>query len=220
MHVACILLTADRQRQTERAIRSFLEQDWKDRGLVIVDSGKVPFVLPEINGVYYAFLRFDPDPGLTIGFLRNRAAGNTSSDLIAHWDSDDWSAPNRLTEQIRLLEDRGVDLVGCNEMVCWDSRTRSAYVYRSQDENYCMGTSMLYRRSLWERSHFPETSAGEDTVWSRGLGPLKAATSALAGPLMIAEVHAGNTAMRVIHGAKEWRRAPDWDERAARIMAL
>lgn len=59
-------------------------------------------------------------PGVTIGEMRNRAntlAGET--DIICHWDDDDWSHPNRIAEQVALLQVSGADCVGYNEMLFW-----------------------------------------------------------------------------------------------------
>ncbi len=37
--VCCVCLTADRQSMTDRAVRSFLAQDYADAALVILDTG-------------------------------------------------------------------------------------------------------------------------------------------------------------------------------------
>jgi hypothetical protein len=128
--VTCVLLTADRPAMTNRSVRCFLSQTYERKALLIFDSGVDG--LPPRRGaalvydegqspgesiIYTDAQRFR---GSSIGALRNAAnelcAG---TDIIAHWDSDDWSHPYRLAEQVNLLQASQADAVGYHDMLMW-----------------------------------------------------------------------------------------------------
>jgi len=194
----------------------------------------------------------------SIGELRNEALafktgyGHDKTDIIIHFDDDDWSHPNRIAEQVALLQSSGADVVGYREMLFWRERSFNgvtmpegytkpisenpgeAWLYRSTNRSYALGTSLAYWRKTWERKPFPATSYGEDLQFCTGLkvvgvtsvyDPSDIHTKAhgvMLQPRMIARIHAGNTstAYRPENMAKasEWRRAESWDGYCRSIM--
>ena len=105
------------------------------------------------------------------------------ADLIAHWDSDDWSHPRRLEEQVALLEGSGKACVGYRELLFWDTRgvdpraenagpgsyyetcpKGEAWLYRNPDPRWVCGASMLYRREAWKACLFDD-APHEDQRW-------------------------------------------------------
>ncbi len=164
--VVAIMLCNGRAEMVRRAKCSFESQSYENKRLVILEN----------------------DGDRSIGRLRNEAnasAGNT--DIIVHFDSDDWSHPNRIAEQVALLQSSGAECVGYNEMLFWDERGyrvgEDEYRYESADEawiyraggckplatNYAIGTSMCYWRKTWEQFPFPDYSPGcDDLYWSSG----------------------------------------------------
>lgn len=123
--VACVLLTADREEMTARAIHCFQEQTYGNRWLYIYDSGRVPCVeaLPDGYPEYRIRYHRTLPNGRTVGALRNDANElnfDLGPDLFAHFDSDDWSHPQRLAEQVALIEsDPTLDAVGYSDMLFW-----------------------------------------------------------------------------------------------------
>src|SRR5690242_12960968 len=103
MRICAVCLTADRQTQTDRAVRSFLAQTYENKMLLILDSGQTAYVLPALlpgfsRNVYGS--RLEPGQPRSIGYLRNFAnQAAKEAEAIAHWDSDDWSHPDRLAMQ-------------------------------------------------------------------------------------------------------------------------
>jgi len=246
--VTAICLTADRQVYTERAIRCFLAQDYTQKSLVILDSGKTAFELHQV-GANLILARVEHQPTDTIGRLRNLANSlAVNTDLICHWDSDDWSAPNRISEQVKLIQTEqrsGIaeypDLVGCNEMLFWNSVKRETWRYKHPHPSYCVGTSMMYRREAWEAVRFDEAiTQGEDhKFWMQGVPwykraamssvpksteiPMVGVLSLYASetePLIIAELHGGNTCAKTDKDKREWTREEQWDKRVSQIMAM
>src|SRR5580698_7588756 len=119
--VCCVLLTADRQAFTDRAVKCFLSQTYENKYLLIYDTGVEPWKLgphcanePNMRYVH------DEANGRRVGALRNAANGMVSADVIAHWDSDDWSAPERLAVQVSFLSQHPAN--GFSDIVIADTR--------------------------------------------------------------------------------------------------
>jgi hypothetical protein len=116
-------------------------------------------------------------------------------DIFVHFDDDDFSHPNRIDEQVALLQSSGADVVGYREMLFWrearcpdcgepmkaeagyygmscdhQSEIRpEAWLYSNPDPRYCLGASLCYWRKTWERKPFEATSQGEDVRFCTGL---------------------------------------------------
>src|SRR5579885_1217071 len=160
--VCCIALTADRKEFTDRMIRCFIGQTYERKTLLIWDTGQVPYVLPEFNGTVLC-VRDSSLRGKTIGELRNAANDFAKGyDILAHFDVDDWSYPGRIAEQVQQLQDSGKQAVGLREILFWDSTKSEAWMYDNGHPKYCVGTSLAYWRTAWEKHQFESTSAGED----------------------------------------------------------
>ena len=223
--VCCLMLTADRQRLTDRAVRCFASQTYENSWLLIYDTGAAPYELPrmlprEISS-RIVVVHAQSTARRTVGTLRNEAiemAGKAA--VIAHWDSDDWSAPERLAIQVPALQmHASFRAVGFHNMLFLDARAGlgRAWEYDHRRGDRAIGASLVYWRKTWERQPFNEAKmVGEDTEWhqivpTRGL-------NGVAEPLLIAEVHGANTSgvYSVFDNHQpatqpEWRRAPEFD---------
>lgn len=255
--VCCICLTADRQAQTDRAVRSFLAQTYEKKHLVILDTGRESYSIarfPEFRSGMISLGGGVNKPEDTIGRLRNLGndIGSSWGDIIAHWDSDDWSAPTRLEEQVRHLQASGADVVGYSDMLFWrrgKSRVMcdsfggdgpdgsvwvdsgQAWLHNNGKPNYALGTSLMYWRKTWERKPFPDVSKGcDDYLWVRGLKVASVSSvihdlqprdfDQLLDPMMVAEIHGGNTCARIVEPSTDWTRVPAWDSKLQEIMRL
>lgn len=184
--VCCVMLVNGRPEMTRRAIASFQAQTYERKRLLILDSARecqrdTPYGEDAATSVHM------PDMGSkTIGALRNAAnwcaVDHFEADLIAHFDSDDWSHPRRLEEQVALLEASGKMCVGYRELLFWDTRCtlpvaksegerpsrllprNEAWIYRNDDPRWAAGASFLYRRELWEQQPFDD-APHEDQRW-------------------------------------------------------
>lgn len=240
LKVCCVMLTADRPELARRAVECYLAQDYQEKRLYIYDSGLVPDIdclpdqYPDFNIAYH---RGVPGRLKTIGELRNyanRFVAGDGCEVIVHWDSDDHSHPQRITEQVALLQSSGAGAVGYRELLFWDQRPGhfcGAWLFRSGNTQYCCGTSLCYWREIWQQRAFPATNYGEETEWLRGV---KARTVPSWGedgtPRMIARIHGGNTSHQFgsydskmmeanAKDGREWSLAPEWDEHCRRIMS-
>lgn len=199
-HVTAILLTADRQAFTDRAVKCFLAQTYENKSLLVYDNPAVKGYMPSdvcFSGKPMSlWCRGFSNPALprpTIGASRNAANRLAAQDfpstkVLMHWDSDEWCAPTRMEEQVRYLIDSKADVVGYNECLFWKVPERltdryetygEAWRYRSTHPHDILGTSLCYWREVWERRPFADTSQGEDERFVRGLNC--AAQSAIPG---------------------------------------
>lgn len=235
--VCAVCLTADRQKMTERAVTCFLGQKYYNASLLILDTGTQAFdlsrlILTKFERRRIVVIRADRSSSDTIGGLRNLANGFIKSDIIAHWDSDDWSHSKRLFEQVQQLTEgqaKGISAVGYHDMLFWERASGEAWAYHSSDRSMVLGTSLTYWRSAWEETPFPEKHIGEDGAWVRQVKrwafPSYDYEPDGRQPLMVAEVHGSNTSSRIHRNLKppddrQWIRQPAYDGLCSRVMAL
>ncbi len=205
--VAAVMLANGRPEMVTRAVKSFRAQTYENRAMLILNSGnRGDFEEHESDDI--AVLYFPDGSGRSIGSLRNSAnlwtddTVGIEAEIICHWDSDDWSHPNRITEQVALLQTSGAECVGYDEMLFWQrniigwkakydefgnvenfqSRLGEAWLYSEGGihnvKGYAIGTSMCYWRKTWEQSPFPDYSAGCDD-WRWATGDTKTGTRAV-----------------------------------------
>lgn len=199
--VCAIMLANGREAMVRRALKSFQAQTYPNALLFILDTTPERLPLDEYYSegarVGHMWDAKGKYRGATIGALRNMAAMCSESDIIAHWDSDDWSHPNRLAEQVALLqaeEKNGVQVVGYRDMLFWkESRLselehpdrpiiREAWLYQNVRKSYCVGTSLCYWRAAWKARPFADLpkpgidSRGEDDDWHKAHSSLGASS--------------------------------------------
>lgn len=237
--VCAIMLTRDRPELARRAAECFRAQTYVSKLLFGLDTAEhnapgLPWGDPD------ATVMWTPKLALSVGDLRNyaiRAAlGHHDFDVVLHWDDDDWSHPNRIAEQVALLQSSGADCVGYREMLFWRQAEREAWLYSNPNPGYALGTSLCYWRRTWERKPFPNTSVGEDLQFITRLkcagvsaAPIKTSgvEIVVALPAMIARIHAGNTSgaydpRKMLDEAAKpdgmWRRVPEWNAHCRSVM--
>ena len=104
--VSCIMPTRNRRRFAVQAIWYFLRQDYPERELIVVDDGEetIEHVIPQDERIHYTRAT-----RLPLGEKRNLACQEAAGELIAHWDDDDWSSPDRLRRQVDAASRRRAD---------------------------------------------------------------------------------------------------------------
>ena len=136
---------------------------------------------------------------LPLGLKRNFCCEHARGEVIAHWDDDDWSHPQRLAEQIEILN-TGAQVTGYFAMP-FDGPGDQAWMYQSH-EQYALGTSLTYRKSWWQKHRFPAEQIGEDTAFVRN--SLRVLISRDGRERMVATSHPQNTSPRLLRG-RQWK---------------
>lgn len=193
-----------------QAWECFFAQTYEAKQLVILDDEQEPsFPVFGVNSLdpdgVVIYIRI-PDH-LTIAMKRNLCCRAAHGEIIAHWDSDDWSAPERLTQQVEELERSGKAVTGYHSMLFCDGV--EVHHYTGLDK-YAIGTSLCYRKSWWESHPFAETEIhngsvrpriiGEDNQFSRVAFEADEIVTRDAKGMMVARIHAGNTSRKHLDG--------------------
>jgi glycosyltransferase involved in cell wall biosynthesis len=210
--ISCIMPVRNRQEFIAGALACYRAQTWHRKELIIVDNSDEPIRRAVVDYVdRYEYV--GPEPK-TVGWMRNRCCENAAGELIAHWDSDDWSHPNRLTEQYKLIIAQQAGLVGYRSMPFIDEDRREAWIYEGE-RNFALGTSFFYSRTFWRAHKFGNLAVAEDGDLLQRVG---GAVSVPAKDRMVARIHGANTSpKRGIIGEGQFWRAVDY-EQVARII--
>jgi glycosyltransferase involved in cell wall biosynthesis len=131
----------------------------------------------------------------TVGEKRNFGCEQVDSDVICHWDDDDYSAPGRLADQLQRLRESGKAVTGYSAMRFTDGERW--WQYRGE-AGYVLGTSLCYRRDWWHAHPFQAKQVGEDNDFVYEAQSCRELAAADGNEFMHATNHAGNTSPRMI----------------------
>lgn len=190
MLVSAIMPTKDRAAFIPGVIACFLSQDWPDKELLILDDGEsiahlIPKHHPEIS-----YHRCEPR---SVGAKRNIACSRAQGEVIVHWDSDDWFAPNRITDQVLRHTESKASISGYSKLPFADDDLRRAWMYSSWVGQYVVGTSLCYSKEYWLSHPFLDVSQGEDNHMVHNAPSVVTADGSR---FIVARTHGGNTVER------------------------
>jgi len=194
MLVSAIMPTRGRREYAAMALQNFMSQTWQEKELIILDdadclSFEAP---PEFSNVKYVVA----DKRFTIPEKRNRLCKLAAGDIIVHFDSDDWSAPNRIERQIEAMESEKKAVCGFRDMYFWQEAKGQAWLYRGTS-NYALGTSLMFMRSWWVHNQWDvRFKIGSDNVFVSKAEHAKQLANPRILELMVSRNHQGNTNSR------------------------
>lgn len=144
MLVSAILCTHNNRRFLPTVIASYLSQDWMDKELVVIDDGseRVDDLFENIPNC--AYLRL-PVAANNLSVKRNIATRFANGEILVHFDSDDWSAPERISHQVEHLLSSGGQICGYHTAYFWDEIENRALYYHGQ-KGYSWGPCLCYYR--------------------------------------------------------------------------
>ncbi len=120
--------------------------------------------------------------------------------MVCFIDDDDYSAPERVADQIQRLRESGKAVTGYRSMRFTNGREWWLY---TGTPDYALGTSLCFRRDWWQSHRFTDKQVGEDydfVVAARREGQI---ISVDAGEMMWASIHTSNTSPRQLN-TKQW----------------
>lgn len=198
--VSCILPTKNRAEFIPQAIRSYQSQTYPHRELVIVDNGddQTAMLLPPDRSIRYAKVTGT----LTTGDMRNLCAKYARGEFICHFDSDDWSAPERVADQVTRLSQFGV-VTGYHSAFFYDVRDGKCYQWHMPHSavRYVLGTSLCYRKSWWSSHPFHSLRVGEDLKFFQQAqrDACRFVSTAPANQMIVARVHEDQTCRKTLN---------------------
>lgn len=193
MKVSCLCLTRNRRDWLPQAIACFFSQTYEDKELLIVADGEMIEDLVPVDSRIRIFRPRLQKP--LVGVKRNFGCHLAAGTLVAIWDDDDFSAPDRLTRQVERLLDSGVAVTGYRTMPFTDGQRW--WMYRGEPA-FALATSLLFRRAWWEKHPFQNTQIGQDEAFAKQAADAGQLLTVDDEGLMYATIHPGNTSPREV----------------------
>lgn len=203
--VSAIMPTRDRRDWAEQALNCFMSQTYPDKELIIYDdindpsfpefAAEWPITEPVLflnDGDGTCKLIYEVHGDIqSIAQKRNQCCQLARGDIVIHWDSDDWSDPKRMADQVQRLEESGKSVTAYNRILFYEpasDRWGRWVLYSDQ----AFGTSLCYLKSWWTAHRFDERrNIGEDNLF---IHEARAESIIVDGHSMIvARVHSDNT---------------------------
>lgn len=183
-------ITKDREKFLPTLLRSFLNQTYPNKELILVSEAEIEFPAhPLIRLVSCA-------PGASVGQRRNIGAQSARGQVIVHFDSDDISGPGRIENNIQVMRQSERPVTGYCSILFWNLETEKAYKIRIQDHRWACGASFAYLKSYWQSNPFLDLNIGEDVEWMRRAQSKDAVFAVDGGTHLTALDHDNNTSPR------------------------
>ncbi len=196
--VTAIMPTRGRQKWAIQAIDCFMSQTYRDKELLILDDHDEPSFPSglQIDGVSVLH-----EAGrMTIAMKRNKLAQMALGEIIWTLDDDDWSAPERMADQVHRLQESDKAITGYNSILFHDGER--GYRYKGPP-TYALGTSLCYRRDWALSNPFQDSPKRVDAVSGQFIasdnGVVAEANAQRqlvtvdGGSMIVARMHPGNT---------------------------
>ena len=164
--VSCIMPTYNRRAYVPQALHSFLQQDYPNRELIVIDDGTDPIedLIPTAENIKY--LR--KPHRMSIGAKRNLACQHARGEIIAHWDDDDWYSPDRLRYQVAPIVAGAADFTGLEnkfvlKLPAGEFWTTDPQLHQRMFVENVHGGTLVYRKDVWTQGcRYPEVNLAED----------------------------------------------------------
>jgi glycosyltransferase involved in cell wall biosynthesis len=180
----------------------------------------LPDAIASIEAQTHAEIEILIDSGAgTIGEKRNRLCERATGEIIAHFDSDDLSAPCRIAEQVKALDDSGRAVTAYTETMAHDNRrvsVRENGAWRRTSgwwrfhPNELIGASLCYRRDWWKLHPFEPVNIGEDNGFIASAERENQAVSTGSGlDSFCIRNHHGNVSGRLVIAGECYTELPD-----------
>lgn len=213
MKVTAIMPARGRQRLAGLAVVSFLAQTYEDKELIILDDEEEPafpagYQLGGSRKIHYIAYTGERQ---TIPEKRNYLCEQAPGELIMHFDSDDWSAPDRMADQVKRIQDSGLSVTGYHSMLFHHEARNAALKYKGYSPRYALGTTLAFRRSWWKDHPFNTITKlkdgteqplkiGEDNAFVFDARRANQILSVDAEKRMVARIHKENTCPKELTG--------------------
>lgn len=164
--VSCVMPTFNRGSFVPLSIRNFLQQDYPNKELLIVDDGTEPVAAAAEGAASVRYFRLPMRQ--SIGYKRNFACAEARGEIIAHWDDDDWYGPDRLRRQVAPIAVNAADVTGLESRFVLELSSGSFWsagreLHRRPFVGDVNSRTLVFRKAIWSAGvRYPNTSLSED----------------------------------------------------------
>jgi glycosyltransferase involved in cell wall biosynthesis len=192
--VSCLCITHRRVPMLRRAVECFLAQTWPRRELLVVhedvDTGTRDF-LAQLDHPLIRSQVVPATPHLPLGAKRQISLEAARGRYIATWDDDDWSAPNRLAEQMQVIRESGLPACVMQRWVVYDQVLQQAWL----SGPYTWEASLVAERAAMPA--YEPHEKGEDLASMKVLIAAGHVSAIRSPHLYIYRYHGGNVGSRI-----------------------
>ena len=168
--ISVMMLTYNRESMVSRAIKSILDQTYKDFEFIIVDNGSTDNSgkIADEYAKKDSRIRVIHRTRGNISAGRNTAIDAAKGDHVAFVDDDDWVEPDYLEFLLDLIieNDADISICGANDKVYGDKcimTAEQAVIEMLWRKKYAAAfPTKLFRKELWENLRFPEDASVDD----------------------------------------------------------
>jgi glycosyltransferase involved in cell wall biosynthesis len=202
--ISCITpITEDRRRFLPALLDSFRRQTYTEKELVIVGDCYAENLTTPGEAIYC----FPASHDLTVGAKLNLCNSLAHGQFIAHFDSDDISAPERLEDQVQRLTNTEKSVTGyrCVKVIetrIVNGKSDTTWKHTCPLDDV-LGASFMYRRNWWASHPFQDTQANDKPFWNEALNAGET-VSADGFELLCCVNHSGNVSGRVVSVGHRW----------------
>ncbi len=174
--ISVILPVYNREKYIGEAINSLLNQTCQDFEIIVIDDASTDNSLSIIKAYYdFRIKVIENKSNLGVSASRNRGIEISKGSYIAFLDSDDIAFPERLEKQLKILENKSIDICG-SWLELFDSRKiivlpKTHEAILCELLNYCSMciTTVMLRKEVLGDNRFKENLRyGEDyELWAR-----------------------------------------------------
>ena len=182
--------TRNREKFLPAAIDCFLNQTYGNKELIISYDAKAEiylWYLPQNIITYHC------SDAIRLGKKRNLCCEMAHGSIICHWDDDDWSSPERIEYQVKMLHESEKPVTGFSSMFFWDVINRQAKQWNAELPGDVCGTSLCYLKEYWRNNQFPDIAAKEDNAFVKNARRQDCIKASSDNRMMVARIHPGQT---------------------------
>jgi glycosyltransferase involved in cell wall biosynthesis len=201
--ISCIMPTYNRRSFIGLSLKAFEAQDYPAKELIVLDDGsdQVGDMVEKISHTRYIRLAMRT----SIGAKRNRGCSEARGAIIAHWDDDDWYAPQRLRSQVAPLLAGEADLTGLESSFVFESLAGRFWAVCANLHRRMFvgdvhgGTLVFWKRLFAEGLRYPAINLAEDAAFIQ---------AALRRGRRLMRIPNEGLFVYIRHGGNAWRFSP------------
>ena len=165
--VVSIITCTIRDECMDNIFNNYQQQTWKEKELIIVlnkDSMDIDRWIKKAKK-YPNVQVFQLYENATLGDCLNFGVLNSSYDIIAKFDDDDYYGPDYITNALLVFEDPNISIVGKNSIYIY-FKSKKALIHVHGAENAMSetvaGATLMFRKNVFYYIRFEKVNRAED----------------------------------------------------------